>query len=537
MQFWNWLLKEKPWKILLFVATGIFILRLPTLFVEYYDIDVLTSFIAAKSKMAGLPFAYNKGPVYHWILNTFYVLFGQNPASFHFAGILIIILTSFFIYLLGKEVYSRRAGLIGAMLYGFFISAFNRQFMAVNGEIVYNLFFMASFYFFYRWHFKKQPLNVFPLAGTLLLGIFTKFQGLWALLALVFFYVIARPLYVWENRKTKLRYFILLFSTAVFLTALLIIDWNITHFVMKEGLKAKLIGFYSYVAVRGFDPVFFLGKLGHRLGMMIVFHFLLWIWGIKGIIRFFKERPKNSGELYIVALTLFLFFIIFLAGQRLYFHYFVQVYPLLSLIAGFQLTKDFETKEKTKKTAFKLLLFPLIFFFIWNVKDAYITNYKPSWFYNEGKFLSGFRYYVIGQNNDYLLPHPSYTEALKFLKERTQGNERIFVWPEGAEFVYFADLPPATTHFWYNVGALRCLKEVGRFADSKNTCGEDIAGLLKSAKPDFFIDLSLSPRSDLHKWGGITAMPALDFYVKENFTLEGEFGNAPIKIWKTHYQE
>ena len=140
-RFWNFILNAKPSRVLLFIFSGIFILRLPTLFVEYYDIDVLTSFIHAADFFAGRAIAINKGPVYHWILNGSFWIFGQHAASFHLAGILVIAMTAAGIFLTGKKLISQQAGLLAALFYGFCISAFNRQFMAINAEIIYNLFF------------------------------------------------------------------------------------------------------------------------------------------------------------------------------------------------------------------------------------------------------------------------------------------------------------------------------------------------------------------------------------------------------------
>jgi hypothetical protein len=152
LKFWSFIVRGERWKSLLFVFAGAFILRIHTLFIDFIHIDVVTSYILVKRDLAGLNFEPNKGWLNHNFMKWSIQLFGDSTTSFHFTGIIFILLTMIFIILLGRKIYNTGAGIIAAMLYGFIISSYNTEFTATNGEVLYNLFlwghsiFVSFFY-------------------------------------------------------------------------------------------------------------------------------------------------------------------------------------------------------------------------------------------------------------------------------------------------------------------------------------------------------------------------------------------------------
>lgn len=528
MRFWSYLTSSKKCQVFIFIAFSIILLRLPTLFVDYYEIDVLTSFVVTQKKMAGEPYAINKGPVYHAVLESSYKLFGETPSSFHLMGIILILLTASFIYLLTKKAHSHKAGVLAAFLYGVYISAFNRNFMSINAEIVYNLFFMGTFYFVYLFEFHKKYWASLPALIFCILAIKTKFQGLWVLLALIVFYFIVKPMYAIQSKKVKKNYFYALCGFIVAVIVLFFIDFNVTGLIVKGALKRSFEGFYNYVAVKGFNPIFFIAKLSHRVVMLLLYHSLAWIFAFITVKNFFKSKAKQLKTAYFVYIGLFLLISVCFGGVRLYFHYFVHAYPFLCILASFSLIEYVE-KIKWKRALTLLFFIPVGFVFLWNVKDAYIVNYKPQWFYNEGKALYYFRMAFLAQKNDYLLPHKTYLKALSYLKESKElQSKTMFVWPEGAEFAFFSNIKSVNDNYWHNVGALACNRQKDL---NKITCEEHYADKIIYSKADLFIDLSYSPRSDLYKLGGTEKMfPKLMKRLKTRFFLLKDF--KTVKIWR-----
>ncbi len=531
--FYNLFFYQKPWISLFAILVGIFILRLPTLFVEYYDIDLLTSFMGAKNALGGFPVSNNKGPLYQWVLNFSFSFFGVGGGSFHFIGIIIIIATSLALYFMGSTLFCKKSGIIAALLYGFCISAFNRQFMAINGEIVYNLFFVLGFLFFYHLVFLKKWVYFFPLIAVLIGAALTKFQGIWAVLALFIFIIFVFPAYKMSSPLLKKKYYQILTLFVFLVLVFIFVDWFYTQFLFSEDgfLRDQFLNLYNYAAVRGFSWLFPI-KLLHRVGMLVVYHFPLWIGAFFTLYSFFKKNKKDFKLAYLATLLFFIFSTIFLTGDRLYFHYFVQLYPLLALLAAPKIKEVILEKKNFQKAFFLSFMIPVFFIFVWNTKDTLITRLKPSFFYNEPKTLEIFRLAFLGQEKDYLLPHKVYLPFLDILKKEAKPQETILVWPVGAEVTYFSGLYSAVPNYWHEYEPIRILKgaKKGKTEDLK-VLEQKMIAWIKEANPHYFMDISLSPVVYFRQYGSLSDnFKEVRHYLDQNwFLLKEENG---LMLWK-----
>ena len=553
--FWNFLTKANKWRVLLFVFVGTFILRLPTLFIDYIHIDVITSYIIAQRDIAGLLFKPNKGPVYHALVTWSIKLLGDSPISFHFTGILFVLLTILFIYLLGKRIYGARAGLLAALFYGSIISTFQTEFLATNGEIIYNLFFISSFYFFYLLVFEKKMLYLLPLIVSLLLGIYTKFQGSFALFAILIYLIFANPSFIIKERAKITTYYILIGVLSAVALAFIIVDWNYTAIVFRGIIRQKLTPMVNYVANRGFSPLHIIGKLLWRSFQFTLYHSIIWIPGIIAIVQFFRSRERREdSEAYLVVITLFLFLTIFLGGARLSPHYFIPVLPTLAILSSREVLGKIDA-IRCKKIFFRILILPVLFFFVWNIKDVYIGNFRPDWKHNESRFTFFFRILLIGSHGEYLLPHKSLLPVLTYLNEKTARDETIFVWPMGSEVVYYSKRRSATHQFWFNERALHAIvqREKGNLDEFVKVENSFIRSV-RETNPDYFIDvgstsmirkvlvyrkkddppyyfdINTAPMIRFGSFGGLDNFPGLVKFLNDNFQFVGEFGRA--RIWK-----
>jgi len=143
--------KRVAFLALLFAVTAL--LRLPTLFNDFYDVDELAAIVQTWEYMAGdvpgVDFAESKLPLYHAIFKLSYRLWPEKGwVVVHAFTILIVYLTALFLFLAGRAIRGPGAGALAALFYAVFISSFNRHFMATNGEIVYNLPLAGGLYFF-----------------------------------------------------------------------------------------------------------------------------------------------------------------------------------------------------------------------------------------------------------------------------------------------------------------------------------------------------------------------------------------------------
>ena len=487
--FWNFISSAKKWKIFTFIFLSAIILRINTAFIDYIHIDVITTYNIIKRDFGGLDFSPNKKIVYHNLFKWSLQIFGDSPTSFHIVGIIFILLTMFFIYLLGKKIYSQTAGIIAAMFYGFVISSYNIEFMATNAEVIYNLFFIAAFYFFYLIINERKFISIIPLIISILLAVNTKVQGTFCIMAIIGFAVFTWPFFLIKKDKSKKIYYTILVSSCIIVCSFILIDWNISKVVFQGSFREKFQGMVNYVSNRGFSPVSIIGRLIWKGAQFVLYHSIVWVPGTIVIIRFFRKKDKNIGEGYLVTLSIFLFLTIFSGGARLSIHYFIPTLPVLSILAASFVSERINI-QSYRKLFFIIFMVPVLFYFTWNMKDLYIMKFKPEWKHNESKLTYFFRQIMISSHGEYLLPYKELLPVIDFLKNETDKDETIFVWPMGSEVVYYSQRTSATPSFWYNEGGLVAMiaKEKGSLDEYMKIQKSLIKDIIKR-DPDYFVDV------------------------------------------------
>ncbi|MDY6968625.1 MAG: glycosyltransferase family 39 protein [Spirochaetota bacterium] len=555
IKFWEFINRSKGWITLSFVIIGTFILRLPTIFIDYIHIDVITSYILAKRDLAGLSFTPNKGWVYHYLVKWSIILFGNSPSSFHFTGIIFVILTVLFIYLLGRKIYNKRNGTIAALLYGFIISSYNTEFLATNAEIIYNLFFVSTFYFFYLCIFEKRYICIFPFIISVILGIFTKFQGSFAFLAILAYLLLIKPAFAITIKTKKIKYYIIIISTMMILFLAIYYDFSYSKIFFQSSLNNSITRMINYVSNRGFSPLLIIGKLLWRSFHFTLYHSIIWIPALYYIYKFFTQKyKKNEKDAYIISIIVFLFLTIFIGGARLSVHYFIPVLPLLSILSANEILRRIDN-VKAKKLFFKLIMLPVLFFFIWNVKDVYIAHFKPEWKHEESKIAFLFRIIAIGSHGEYLLPHKSLLPVLQYIGENTTEDDKLLVWPMGTEVIYFSGRRSVEPNYWYNEAALHAIVQKEKNDLSTfNRYEKTIIKKIKKLSPDYFVDvgstsmirkvliykknndppyyfdINTAPMIRFGSFGGLNNFPKIIDFLNNNYDFAGNFGEA--QVWK-----
>ncbi|HPJ34116.1 MAG TPA: glycosyltransferase family 39 protein [Spirochaetota bacterium] len=555
-KFWSFISGEERWKSLLFVFTGAFILRAHTLFIDFIHVDVVTSYVLVKRDLAGLDFSPNKGWLNHYLMKWSIELFGDSVTSFHLTGIIFILLTMCFIIMLGRRIYSLSAGIIAAMLYGFIISSYNTEFTATNGEVLYNLFFMGTFYFSYL-AFVERKLWIFPLAlVSVFLGYMIKVQGAFSLPAVIVYLLFVFPLYRSWFKITPLRYYAILFASCGALLVVVLIDWNFTQLIFSGPFRSEIKPLVQYVANRGFNPLMVMGKLMLRAVHFLLYHSIIWVPGTLAIISFFRKRKRAESEGFIVAVTLALFASIFLGGARLSVHYFIMLLPTLSILSAGYIENRF-SEPLFAKRAFLVFIIPVLFFFSWNVKDACVKNFAPELKQEEGKFAYYFRMIALASHGEYLLPHKSIVPVINYLKSNTEPDATIMSWPMGTEVVYYSGRHSAGYSYWLNEKALYAIvqREKGNlpvyekyqkklirkirklnpdyFVDVGSTSMiRKVLIYRKKTDPPYYFDWNTAPVVRFGSFATLDDFPEVIDYLNGNYTLAGKFGEGRIWVRK-----
>jgi len=479
-----------------------FFFRAPALFNDYYDADELSALIQAREYLAGdvpgVDFKESKNPVYQLIFKAACAVSPDHGwVLVHVFTIVIIFMTAVFILFTGAALKDYRAGLTAAALYAVLISSFNRHFMATNGEIVYNLPVTAGLFFFIAYLSREKITRYLYLFAALAMGGLAwgvKFHGIILLVFIAFFIVFYDHYY---TRKFTGTYVMVITAGAAVLMAGFLLDLMVLEKIAPSIIKkAAGLLFYSSAAGRKFSILDFLGRFAHRQGMLTLWHMVVWVPGIAAagcfILNRFRASSKEDSAVFVLAL--FLYIAIFASGARLYFHYFMGVYPSLCIIASRTITAEKTVLPFFRKRLAALALVPGLFFFAWNVKDIAIKHLSPGAFYNEGKFLYWTRAVLTGSLDDYLLPHGSYKNAADYIKKTTRPGDRVLVWGDGPYLYYFSDRRPGIYHLWPKN---RIHKIIGLYkkgtAESAALAGrleENELRVIDRKKPELVIDTS-----------------------------------------------
>lgn len=451
-----------------FLFLVILILRGPTLFNDYYNAHELDALVQVRDFIAGdIPgkdFAESKKIIYHLLYRAAHkVSYDYGWAFLHLFTIFIVFFTSSFVYLTGKRITGRKTAMAASLFYGIMISSFNSDFMATGREIVCNLFLSAGFFFFIILISSSDSIRKKALCFLLtLLMAWCAFNVSTHGIILIIFLLLFSAFYIpYREWGIKSQYFaglaVLVVSCfSVFFIGYLVKD-KFVHLLVGHG-TAKINEFFA--AGGDYSPADFLFRFIHRQGILLLWHFILWVPSAVYTWLFLTRRFKGTDikEAALMLFTLTAWITVFSGGSRIYFHYFITVYPFLALTAAISLARsDKRIIEKINRHMVKLIIIPALFFFLWNIKDIAVKHFYPESFYSENPVFSITRQFILGADKHYLLPAEDYRDAADYIKNSTKVNDAVFVWGEGPYINYYAERRMGGEH-------LRMKSRAGRIA-------------------------------------------------------------------------
>ncbi|MCL2154461.1 MAG: hypothetical protein FWH53_02225 [Leptospirales bacterium] len=480
-------------------------LRIPTLFNDYYEADELAAICQTRDYIAGyipgIDFAESKNFLYHEIFKFSYKLsYDYGYVIVHLITILIIWLTSIFIFLTGKKISAFRIGAIASILYVVMISSFNRQFIATNAEIIYNLFFASGIYFFTAFldkgYGKLQKTIYFILVLLMSIGaVNIKFHGIMLSLFVLFFIAAYIPYRKWGLFSL---YFKLLFSVIAGIVIGILAGYYLNNKPIVNLIN-NILGkiYYASAPGRNFSLFDFITRFVFRQGLLSIWHYILWIPASIYIWKFIKSKFKDTKLNEAVVLIFFIctYLMIFGGGARLYFHYFMAAYPSLAIVSALSIERSNNRLVLSIKKHMTLgILIPALFFLAWNTKDVIIKHIFPNAFYNESKILYWVRGGLVGTFNDYLLPHEDYKDAVDYIIKTTKDEDPVFVWGDGPYINYFANRRIGGNSLWMKNFAygLRGLYADGSEESTKKAENNqlNLINTLVRKKPKLIVDVS-----------------------------------------------
>ena len=281
----------------------------------------------------------NQGPLWSYLTDIAYSIFGVNGFSARFLSFFFGTLTILMVYLLGKQLLSQRIALIAAVLLAF--SAFHIRYALMEMDETMIFFVLFAYYCFIkelREH-KRISLLAFISMG---LAVLIKPIAIPFLPGFILAFYISYPrteqMEILKANTKK----IILSGLILFLLALPVLAFNYILYTQKgitDVLFARFFGTGQeiYASLQGYDQSFSISYLLSNgipsfLGNLFLPHDpLIFILGIMGISLFFVKKEYIGGR----SIVLFhLVTLIFLLGTSLLSTHFVSFMPLLCLGAA-----------------------------------------------------------------------------------------------------------------------------------------------------------------------------------------------------------
>ena len=301
--------------IFLFYLIAAFTLRFPFFFRDYVDRDESTFILMGQAWVDGfLPYTELwdlKPPVTFLFFGGLIYFFGKSFFAIRFAGTVVVTLTALMTFLLGKELFGKKAGFWSGLLVVLLYSLFGSV-QGVMSEHLSSCFFMAALFLLAT---KKGSLwNA--TAGVLLgLTIMTKLNMGYALvsifLGMAWFGLKTEG--IWSTLK-KLVWIGCMVLVVVYATAIPYQNEGLLHLWWQSVFEA---------------PLAYSGSKNHS-----VFDVLPLVLGITALMGFGiwkKLVPWRSFEVALLLLATLGILFSFLQIGKVNGHYLLQVYPFLAL--------------------------------------------------------------------------------------------------------------------------------------------------------------------------------------------------------------
>ena len=388
--------------LVIFLILGI------ALFLRFYKVDEYMTFIGdqgwfylsardmlltGKIPLVGITASHtwlHQGPYWTYILAIIFKLFNFNPiAPAYFTAILGTI-TVFLFYKILKEIQSRNAGLIAALIYA------TSPLVILNDRLAYHtslipFFSLLFIYFFYKWLNGRTiffPLIIFILSFLYNLELFTVV--LWIVFILFGSYGLIKK-EVWIKKINKK--IILLSFISLIIPMLPILIYDTSH-----GFRQTII-FSGWVF---YKSITFVGS--NHLGN--IFQLIKYLW-----LNYQKLIYPLSSQVSLILLLGSLGYLFYSLKRKSYFNYFIA-FAFIVLIFGVVI-------NKTSSEAYLPAFFPFLII-ISSIFFTKLISIKSINFIVFSLFLI-----IVGFNSMYLVATNFFSNNNFSFIKRIESADRI----------------------------------------------------------------------------------------------------------------
>jgi len=316
----------------------------------------------------------DKPALYYWLQASAIKLFGLKEWALRFWPALMGVLGCTVTYLAGRLLFTRRTGILSAMIlatnplyYGaahyanldleVAVLISNTLLFALLGLHTPSSSRLRTFFFILAYVFAGLAALTKGLIGLVfpivIIGSWIIILNRWRLLrnmhlitGLLIFTAITAP-WCFLVQKANPQFFHFFFITQQFERFLTKADFN----------NPSVVWFYIPIVLLGFFPwsIFLIQSLTQQLKLV------------------FKQRQQNTAVLFLL-LWAAIIFIFFSIPKSKTIGYILPLFPALALLTGNYLSNRFDKPYKTKKIVYSLTLIAVIFLLILQLSAAYINQ-------------------------------------------------------------------------------------------------------------------------------------------------------------------
>ena len=395
--------------LIFFTIFLVFILRLHTLFNDYYDRDEQAQMVySVHAEESGNLFFGPYGKAVNFTYNVTLKIVGQyNWRALHFLAILIILLSSVGVYFIVKNtIQEEKTALYSAFFYSVFVSIGYKDIYPLTSELIFNLFISCSFAFLTYCLFSSSKI-VYRI-GAAILSLFcfylvfhSKMHAKFHLITLI----VAIPI-LQKTRKNKLRSVSAIFVSGIAFV-LLIYMIKPTAFVFFKSMLNDAI---AYISTEKLSAGFILYKISTASFILAIGQFPVWYFTIK----YFKiEKDIRFKREHGLLIAFFVInFIPAILTLRFFPHYFIQ--PLLpaSIFAGICFARRLDVNANIIKPFTRYLFIITLVVVVSSFSFVTLKLIKPD----------------LRAKLQMFWPNAHLIDTINWLKADGSKGKKIFVW-------------------------------------------------------------------------------------------------------------
>ena len=477
-----------------------------------------------------------------------FAIFGRHMVAIHLAAAMWNFFTAVLLYALAGRHYGKRTGLWAAALFVYFSTNYlTHDMMAANTELLMAPLYVASFAF-YLHAVSRRRAPLASITAGLLTGIAVLFKQLGAFNLLAFALCELFLLYRQRNeksfsvawRQSRQRLTLMLAGVALVFAAL--VGWLSSLGALGDFWRSVFVMNTFYISSLS-TASWFKFFIGRMLSYML-FNVALWALAIgaawRAVASYRRRRPgeqeagarnapAQDGDTRLPALDADLLVLIWasaslaavLGGGRFFGHYFIQVLPVLCLLAARGVTALHEAlRDSAQRRRARVCLIVLLAFFLGGLVRFHQRTAILAYEVATGEKTQASANWGMDQRQ----------EEAQIIARKLQGRidkgEALYIWDYALDVYWRTQTRPAARFLTPNhvTGIFTDAEarepnagEAAFWAESRRQLIED----LRRQRPRLILDVS----------GGLPGQPYADLvdFVQTNYRREDELGILPAR--------